>query len=330
MHLTIWLILDQMHRQSCHSNIGAIACQILRLAVCQIDLENPLSTFAEKNVRGIALMIISMAFFAGTDVFVKLASGTMSPAHTTLFLMGGGGVIFAVLAKSQGEVLFSRGAFAPILLVRYVTEMMGAFGIVLALATAPLSTVGAIIQATPLVVTVGAVVFLDERVSWRQWAAIAVGFCGVLLIIQPGADGFQVSVLWALVAMVGLSGRDLTTRLTPAGMASSRLATYTMAAAMPFAIFWCLSTQGSLIPADPNWGYVVAMIGFGAVGYLLLIASIRSTAVSIVSPFRYSRLIFLLFLGVFLFEERPTPMILLGAALIVASGIYTMWQSHRS
>jgi drug/metabolite transporter (DMT)-like permease len=72
------------------------------------------------------------------------------------------------------------------------------------------------------------------------------------------------------------------------------------------------------------------MIGFGAVGYLLLIASIRSTAVSIVSPFRYSRLIFLLFLGVFLFEERPTPMILLGAALIVASGIYTMWQSHRS
>ncbi len=282
----------------------------------------------DNKMHGIALMVLSMAGFAVADVFIKLASGTMSPAHTTFLLMGGGGIVFAAIAKSQGEALLDRKAFAPILLLRYLTEIIGTFSIVLALATAPLSTVGAVLQAAPLVVTVGAVMFLGERVSWSQWAAIALGFIGVLLIIQPGAEGFQITALWAVVAVLGFSGRDLTIRLAPPGMASSRLATYSMAAAIPFAIVWCLKTQGTLLPPEANWGYVVAMVGFGAAGYLLLITSIRSAKVSVVAPFRYARLVFLMLLGALVFGERPDAPVLLGAALIVGSGVFTMWNGR--
>lgn len=282
----------------------------------------------DNTPRGIWLMVASMASFAVADMFIKMASSTMSAAHTTLLLMGGGLLVFALLAKLQGAALWERAAVSKIMLIRYGAEMMGSFGIVLALSSVPLSTVGAIIQATPLVVAAGAVVFLKERVSWRRWSAIFVGFLGVLLIVQPGGAGFDANIVWPVVAMIGLAGRDLTTRASPPDMASASLATYTMAAVMPFAALWCALTQETVLPVAPNWGLVAAMVGFGALGYMLLIASVRATQVSVVSPFRYSRLIFLLVLGVVVFGERPDAVMLLGAGIVIASGIYTMWRDR--
>lgn len=282
----------------------------------------------DSNSRGIWLMVCSMGMFAVADMFVKLASATLSPAHTTLLLMGGGLIVFAGLALAQGVRLWNRAALTRIMCIRYVAEMMGSFGIVLALSQVPLSTVGAILQATPLVVAAGAVLFLGEKVSWRRWSAIVVGFGGVLLIVQPGSATFDASVLWAVVAMTGLAGRDLTTRAAPPAMASSALATYTMAAVVPFALLWCAVSQDRVLPVGVNWWIVIAMVGFGAIGYLLLIASVRAAPVSVVSPFRYSRLIFLLCLGFVVFGERPDPLMLLGAAIIIASGVYTMWRDR--
>lgn len=288
-----------------------------------------MNTAAQKNALGIVLMVLAMAAFAGADTLIKFISGDLSIGHTLLFLVGGTALVFTVLAKTQGAAFLDRRAFAPILLARYVSEIAGMFGMVIALAMAPLSTVGAIIQVTPLMVTLGAVFFLGERVSPRQWGAIAVGFVGVLFVMQPTASGFDPSVLWAVVAMLGLSGRDLTTRMTPPGMPSSLLAAFTMIAAFPFAVLWCLFSEPSLIPASAPWPLVIAMIGCGALAYLLLIASIRSTEVSVVAPFRYARLIFLLVLGALIFGERPDIWVLLGSCLIVGSGIYMMWLGRQ-
>ena len=278
------------------------------------------------NTRGILLMVGAMAVFALADVFIKLASVTMSPAHTTLLLLGGGGLVFAAIARVEGHSLRNPHAFAPALLLRYLSEIMGSFGIVISLALVPLSTVGAIIQAAPLTVTVGAVLFLGERVGWRQWAAVCVGFAGVLLIVQPGAEGFSLAILWPVLAMLGLSGRDLTTRRIPADLPSTVLAAYTMLATMPPAILWCLIAEGQLFPDPIQWGYTAGMVTCGALAYLMLIAAIRGTELSVVAPFRYSRLVFLMLLGTLVFGERPGPLVLLGAALIVVSGIYTMWR----
>ncbi|MEM7284252.1 MAG: DMT family transporter [Pseudomonadota bacterium] len=282
-----------------------------------------------KNASGILFMLLSMSAFALTDTLVKVSSSFLSPAQILFFLMGGGLVIFAAMAKIKGETMISRNAIAPIMLLRYFSEITGMVGMVMALSFVPLSTVGAITQAAPMLVTVGAIFFLGEKVSWRRWTSIAVGFLGVLLIVQPGTEGFNVSVLWAVLAMVGMAIRDLTTRLTPSDVPSTSLATYTMVASLPFAIGWVFYNGERLIPVETDWLIATPMIILGAVGYLLLIASIRVAEVSVVTPFRYSRIIFLLVLGVIVFQERPSATMLTGAALIIVSGVYLVWREHR-
>lgn len=283
----------------------------------------------DTNVRGIILMILSMGLFALADTLVKLATIILSPAQVLFFLIGGALVLFALMAKLKGDRLLDIRALSPILLLRYLAEVSGMIGMVSALANVPISTVGAITQATPMLVAVGAVLVLNEKISWRRWSSIIVGFIGVLLIVRPGAIEFDFAVLWAVLALVSLSVRDLTTRLIPADMTSASLATYTMAAAFPFTIGWVSFNGESLFPAQIDWMIIIPMIILGAIGYMLLIASLRIAEVSVVMPFRYSRIIFLLVLGVLIFEEQPDVLTLVGASLIIVAGTYMMWREHR-
>ena len=198
------------------------------------------------NARGIVLMIVAMAGFAIADTLIKSAAGRISPAQVMFLLMGGGLLVFASIALLKGQRLLDARAFAPMMVLRYLSEIISVGGMVLALSFVPLSTVGAILQATPLLVAVGAVLFLGEKVSWRRWSAIILGFFGVLLIIGPGGEEFDAAILWAVASMVCLSIRDLTTRLVPPDIPSASLASFTMIAAMPFAISWVLFNGESL------------------------------------------------------------------------------------
>lgn len=282
----------------------------------------------DNNGRGIILMIMSMSAFALADTLVKISTSSISPAQVLFYLIGGALIIFALIAKLQNDRFIDRRAFSPILLLRYFTEIAGMLGMVMALANVPISTVGAITQASPILAAVGAVLFLNENVGWRRWCSIIIGFIGVLLIVQPGAVAFDFSVLWAILAMVALSIRDLTTRLIPKDIPSASLATYTMAAAAPFTIAWVFYNGESLLPAQINWFVIIPMIVLGAMGYMFLIYAIRLAQVSVVMPFRYSRIIFLLVLGVLVFNEKPDTLMLIGASLIIGSGTYMMWREQ--
>ncbi len=274
------------------------------------------------------LMIVSMGAFAIADTLVKLSTTIISPAQVLFFLIGGALIIYATMAKIQHKKLLDSRAFSPILLLRYSAEVAGMIGMVMALANVPISMVGAITQASPMLATIGAVLFLNESVGWRRWCSIVIGFSGVLLIVQPGSIHFDASVGWAFLAMAALAFRDLTTRLTPPDISSISLATFTMAAATPVTIAWVLLNGESLIPANANWLLILPMVVIGAMGYFLLILSIRLTEVSVVMPFRYSRIIFLLIFGILVFDEKPGVLMLIGAALIIASGSYMMWREH--
>ena len=281
------------------------------------------------NVRGIFLMVGSMAAFSIADSLVKVSTTVLSPSQVMFFLISGALIIFATMAILKKDRLIDRRAFSPILWLRYVAEIAGMVGMVMALAKVPISSVGAITQASPMLAAVGAVVFLKEHVGWRRWSSIIVGFIGVLLIVQPGAIEFDFAVLWAVLALVALSIRDLTTRLVPSDMASASLATYTMAAAAPVTVGWVLLNGERLLPEDINWSIIIPMIALGALGYMLLIASIRMAEVSVVMPYRYSRIIFLLLFGVLVFGERPNTLMLTGAVLIIFSGTYMLWREQR-
>ncbi len=274
-------------------------------------------------------MLASMGAFAAADTLVKISTATLSPAQVMFYLIGGAFIIFLLMAILQKDRLLDRRALSPILFLRYFSEVVGMVGMVMALTYVPISVVGAITQASPLLTALGAVLFLNEKMGWRRWCTFIIGFAGVLLIIQPGSVEFNLSVIWAIVAMLALAIRDLTTRLIPNDMPSASLATFTMAAALPCTALWVFYNGESFLPAQTNWLVIIPMIVLGAMGYLFIITSIRIAEVAVVMPFRYSRIIFLLILGIVVFEEKPNALMLIGAMLIIASGSYMMWREQQ-
>ena len=280
----------------------------------------------KKNSKGIILMIISMASFAVGDTFVKISGTFLSPAQIMFFLIAGGLIIFAIIAKFKGENLLDSRAFSPVLLIRYLAEMIGLVAMIMGLTKIPLSVVGTVTQASPILVAAGAVLFFKENVSWRRWSSIVMGFIGVVLVIQPGSQNLDYAVIWAVVALVAFSIRDLVTRLTPPDIPSASIATFTMIAAFPFTAGWVFFGGEKFFPPEIDWVVVASMIILGSFGYLLLITSLRLGELSAIMPFRYSRIAFLLILGVLVFGERPTASTLVGAALILTSGVYIMWR----
>lgn len=274
-------------------------------------------------------MVVSMALFALADLFVKLSTEFMPPSLLALWLLAGGALVFVGIVVLQGLPLFSRVAFHPTLLGRYVAEICGAVGMISAFARVDLSTVAAILQATPLVVTMSAALFLGETVGWRRWTAIAVGFFGVLLIIQPGGAAFEPAMLWAVLGMLGLSFRDFFTRISPPELPTSILSAYTLLAALPAMLIWSLIAEGTVIPKDPNWFFMAAMVIFGTGGYFAVTLAMRDGEMSAIAPFRYTRLLFAGGLGLIFLGERPDGLAYLGTALILASGLYSLWRERR-
>ena len=280
----------------------------------------------KKNSKGIFLMIISMASFAVGDTFVKISGAFLSTAQIMFFLIAGGLIIFALIAKFKGENLLDSRAFSPVLLIRYLAEMIGLVAMIMGLTKIPLSVVGTVTQASPILVAAGAVIFFKEVISWRRWTSIFIGFVGVVLVIQPGGQNLDYAVIWAVVALIAFSIRDLVTRLTPPDIPSSSIATFTMIAAFPFTTAWVFLSGEKFFPPEMDWAVVSSMIILGSFGYLLLITSLRLGELSAIMPFRYSRIVFLLILGFLVFGERPTASMLIGATLILISGVYIMWR----
>ncbi|HVG48745.1 MAG TPA: DMT family transporter [Rubellimicrobium sp.] len=276
------------------------------------------------NQRGIVLMVIGMAGFAVEDMFIKLLAARLPVGEILLGLGLGGGLLFGAIATRQGLRVVSRGFLHRAVLGRNLSEMLGTFGYVLAVALSPLTTATAIFQATPLAVTMGAALFLGEQVGWRRWVAIAVGFGGVLMIVRPGSEAFVPASLLALLAVVGLSGRDLFTRRIPKGIDSMLLVAWGFACVGLVGMGQILFTGGAVVPTAKEAAWFAGGLVSGMAGYYWLTLSTRVGELSAIMPFRYSRLLFAMAIGITVFAERPDAWTIAGAGLIVASGIYSL------
>lgn len=281
------------------------------------------------NLRGSLLMVAAMAGFSVEDMFLKAAALTV-PVGEILMLFGTGGMIcFAVLAKRRGERVLHPAILSPAILVRAVFEVAGRLFYTLALAYNTLSSTSAILQATPLVVVAGAALIFGERVGWRRWTAIAIGFAGVLIILRPGLEGFQLASLLALAGMLGFAGRDLATRAAPPVLSNLQLGVYGFAMMVPTGAALLAVSGGAVLPSASATAMLLAATLVGVAAYYALTAAMRIGEVSVVTPFRYTRLVFALILAVLIFGESPDGLTLVGSAVIVVSGIYTLLRSRR-
>lgn len=284
---------------------------------------------AAGNLRGIALMLASMALFAIEDMFLKWAAADL-PVGMVIFIAGAfGAPVFALLARMEGRRVLTRAALHPAVIARNAGEMIATLAYINALAVVDLSTVSAVLQATPLAVTLGAALFLREQVGWRRWSAIAVGFAGVLLVIRPGMDGFRPEALYVLVSVAGLALRDLSARAIPADCSTSQVSCWGLMSVTLLGVLMMIP-GGAVRPDATQIAVLFGAVLFGTAGYWAVVAATRMGEVAVVSPFRYARLVFAMILGILVFQERPDALTLAGSALIVASGLYTLTGSRRT
>ncbi|WP_424978351.1 DMT family transporter [Leisingera sp. S232] len=282
------------------------------------------------NLHGILLVIASMAFFTLEDMFIKRLSSTL-PVGQILILLGiGSGLVFAVMARMQGHRLFAPRSWRLRPVLRAATEAVSAMGFASALALVDISVVAAVFQATPLVITMGAALFLGEQVGWRRWLAICVGFAGVLLIIRPGLDSFEPAALLVVIAVLGVATRDLMTRVMDSAVPSSIVSFQAFLAVIPAGLLLLVFTPGEVQVMEQNEYLMMAGgVLFGVLGYYGIVIAMRVGDASAVTPFRYTRLLFSILAGMLVFGERPDALTLTGAALIIGSGLYTFVREQR-
>ena len=274
-------------------------------------------------------MTLAMACFSVEDAFIKAMGGAIPSAQIIWMLgAGGAGCLAAYLAVRPGPVWPPEWR-APIVLWRTVFEVGAALCFIPALILVPLATATAILQATPLIVAAGAAAFLGATVGWRRWAAIAAGFAGVLLILRPGA-AFDPPVLLAVVGTLFLGARDLITRLVPLGLSTARLSLLAYVALIPTAMALQAALGQPLVAlGGSDWARMGAAVAIGLVGYVAVVAALRVGEVAVVSSFRYARMVFALILAVAVFRERPDAVAMLGIAVIVGAGLYTLGREAR-
>ncbi|MDW3184331.1 DMT family transporter [Roseobacter sp.] len=282
------------------------------------------------NLRGATFMVVAMLGFAIEDMLIKLMAAAL-PVGQIIGMLGlGSAALVSVILIVQRQPLFTRAMLTPAIALRALGELIGTMGFVTAIALTPLSSASAILQATPLFVTLGAALFLQEAVGWRRWSAILVGFIGVLMIIRPGMEGFSWLSLFAVQGVIGLGIRDLATRRVPQETSTMQLSFLAFLVLIPAAALLMWINGTSLLPLSPaNWVYFTIALLIGIVAYYGIVAAMRIGEVSFVTPFRYSRILFALIIGISVFEERPDFLTLLGAAIIVGSGLYTLWRERN-
>lgn len=274
-------------------------------------------------------MVLSMAGFAIEDSLLKTAAASLPPGQVLMIFGVLGMAAFAALAAMAGEPPLSRAMLRPAMLLRSLSEVTGRLFFMLAIALTPLSIASAILQATPLVVMVGAAVLFGERIGPRRWLAVGVGFAGVLLILRPGTDGFGPLSLLAVVAMAGFAGRDLATRAAPVSLSFRQLGVLGFAMLIVAGLIALPFGGPMAVPDAATAAGLLAAAGFGICAYTFLTLAMRTGQVAAVTPFRYTRLIFAMLAGIVVFSETPDIWTVAGGVVIVLSGIAALRLSRQ-
>ena len=268
-------------------------------------------------------MILAMAGFAFEDLFIKMLSAYFPISEVIMILGFTGSIVFLIIAIFQNAPIIHKDLLDKYVIMRTICELLGAVFFVTAIALTPLSSASAILQITPLLVTIGAVIFFREKVGWRRWSAVFVGFMGVLLILRPGFGGFMPASIFALLGSVFLAARDLSTRAMKVDRPSVTIALYAFIAFGISGILIIPFNSPMVIPSLNQIMYFIGASTFGVFAYYSLVISSRIGEMSVISPFRYSRIVFAMLLAIIILGERPDSFTLIGAAIIVLSGMYT-------
>ena len=278
------------------------------------------------NLRGAFFMSASMAAFVSNDAIMKIVGPKIGLAQSifvrgffcSIFIF----IIFLMITKNiqDCKLVFGR------VLGRAFFDLLATILFLSALLNMPFANVNAILQTLPLTVTLAASIVLKEKFGKKRALAIMLGLIGVLLIVKPGTEGFNIFSILAIGAVLSVTCRDLITRQ--------------MSQSIP-AIFISLVTSlvvtcstGVYLIAFQKWQsldyYIMLQLAFSGIflmtGYFCSVEAMRYGSVDFVSPFRYTLMVWALLIGYFIFGDVPDYLSLIGIVLIIITGLFTLYR----
>lgn len=271
-------------------------------------------------------MVLAMAGFIFNDALVKSLNGEL-PTTQIMAVRGLSlSVLIAVLVWQQRLLPRVKEALIPLVGFRAAMDLAAMFFFLSALTSLPFANISAILQALPLAVTAGAILVFAEPVGWRRWLGIAIGFMGVLIVIRPGLEGFEFASVLVVISVFFAAARDLASRALPAALPSLLVsaATAVLVTVFGFAM-WLI--QGNWIALEFRHLKVLLPASvFLFFGYQFIVLAMRTGDVSYVVPYRYTSLLWSIFLGYVFFTEVPDTLTLVGSAVVVSMGLYTLYR----
>ena len=281
------------------------------------------------NLRGALYMNLSMFAYTVNDAIMKSLTEYL-PLYQTIALRGMVAVLgLILLARATGGLRLPAARHDRALIaLRSLVDVAATILFLTALKHMPLATLSAVMQVTPLAVTLGAALYYKDRIGWRRMLAIIIGFLGVMLIIRPGMEGFSIWSILGLCSVATVVVRDLSVRRL-----SNTVPSLVVALGAGFAVM-VMGLIGSSIegwqPITPFQALqILGAGGMVIVGYICSVSAMRIGDIGFVAPFRYTSLLWAIILGWVFFATFPDTYALIGAAIVVATGIYTLLRERK-
>lgn len=271
-------------------------------------------------------MVLSMAGFSINDALVKSLDGALPTTQVMAvrgFILS---VLILLLLWQRGLHLRLREALTPVVGLRALMELLATLFFLSALNQLTLASISAVLQALPLLVTLGAAVLFRERVGWRRWLAILTGFTGVMIIIRPGTAAFEPASLLVLMSVLLAAVRDLTTRIVPAAIPSLIITAATAILVTVFG-FGVTLLMGRWVTLE--WMHI-RTLSMSAVflffGYQFIVMAMRTGDIAYVVPYRYTSLLWSVSLGYLFFAEVPDTWTIVGSAIVISMGLFSLYR----
>ena len=281
------------------------------------------------NMKGAALMTGCVSAYVINDAFMKLLFSEIA-LFQAIFLRSIITVPLVLVLVWITKVAISNLSKQDkrLILLRVVAEIFTTIAFLTALKHMPLANVTAILQALPLAVTMAAALFLSEPVGWRRWAAILVGFVGVLIVVRPGLEGFNIYSLSALMAIIFITVREIATRKLNSKVPTITVVLSTAIGSALFAGIMMIGSEWDTVSAV-SWLLILGAAVAVLIATSLSVMAMRIGEIGFVSPFRYTAMLGAIGLGILMFGDWPDQPTLVGTLIIVSTGIYTFHREQK-
>ena len=277
-----------------------------------------------ENFRGALIMMVCMSAFVLNDAFVRLAGNSL-PLAQILFIRGLITTIVLLTFAIYGGVFSSKVSKKDKwrIFFRSIAEALTSYFFLTAVMNMPFANVTAILQILPMTVTLAAAFVFKEKVGIIRITLILAGFLGVVLIINPSTDGFNLYAIYALIAVFLITTRDLITRKISSSVPTLLPTVSASIGVLIFSVFLLINTPFQPLNTQ-NSLFILLAAFFIIFGYYTAVLVMRSGEISFISPFRYSAILFALILGLIFFDEKPDKTAFFGIVIVMVAGIFLM------